>query len=79
MCFTDPRAGVAEVRRVARLRARSFFCGFASGFEDPTLADLRRVKERMDAWLRPDRRRPDQDGTWRAILASGSSLLGMAG
>lgn len=40
-----------ETRRLARLRARSFFDGLASNFEEPTLADLRRVKDRMGRWL----------------------------
>jgi hypothetical protein len=68
MQYTDPDASLAEIRRVARLRAGSFFRGLVSSFEDPTRADLRRVKKRMDAWLRPERRRPDQEGLWEEIL-----------
>lgn len=72
MRYTDPEAGIAEIRRVARMRARSFFHFLASSFEDPTLADLRRVKHRMNCWLSPDRRHRKHEDLWDEILGGTS-------
>lgn len=55
MAFTSPEATDAEVRRLARQRARAFFERIASPFEEPTWADLRRVQARMRTWLLPCR------------------------
>lgn len=55
MAYTAPGASDQEVRRALLLRARTFFAGLASTFDDPTWADLRRVKQRMATYLLPER------------------------
>jgi hypothetical protein len=59
MRYTSPGASPEEVLRVLQLRARTFFLRLASPWDEPTWADLRRVKDRMQTYLMP--RRADRD------------------
>ncbi|AKU90060.1 hypothetical protein AKJ08_0447 [Vulgatibacter incomptus] len=53
MRFTAPNASKAEVQRMVQLKARSFFHGLSSTYDQPSWEDLRRVKARMISYLRP--------------------------
>lgn len=70
--YTSPEAGPEEVRRVLYQRSMAFFHGLGSTFDDPHLADLRRVKSRMDSYLRVTgpaaRRKTFDDPRWASIL-----------
>lgn len=71
--YTSPRASPAEVRRILHQRAAAFFHGLDSTFDEPALDDLRRVKARMDSYLRvrgdAAARKTFDDPRWAAILA----------
>ena len=60
MKYTSPGAAPEEVLRVLQMRARSFFQRLASPWDDPTWADLRRVKTRMQTYLMPRRAVKDE-------------------
>lgn len=70
--YTSPEASPEEVRRILNQRAMAFFHGLGSTFDDPHLIDLRRVKSRMDSYLRVTgpaaRRKTFDDPRWAQIL-----------
>lgn len=55
MRYTAPEAPPEAVRRLLTQRAERFFARLASGWSEPTWADLRRVKARMQSYLLPGR------------------------
>ncbi len=55
MRYTAPEAPPEAVQRLLRQRAQLFFERLASTWTEPTWADLRRVKARMQAYLLPRR------------------------
>lgn len=71
--YTSPKAGPEEVQRILYQRSQAFFHGLGSTFDDPLLADLRRVKTRMDSYLRVSgpaaRQKTFDDPRWASILA----------
>jgi hypothetical protein len=72
--YTSPTAGPGEVRRLLHQRSLAFFHGLDSTFDDPLLADLRRVKTRMDSYLRVSgpaaRQKSFDDPRWASILGN---------
>lgn len=68
MRYTAPRATKEEIRRVMMSRARGFFVKLGSTYDDPTWADLRRVKSRMDVYLRNPPPSDEQE-VWEMLLA----------
>jgi hypothetical protein len=70
--YTAPAAGPVEVKRLLRQRSMAFFHGLGSTFAEPHLADLRRVKTRMDSYLRVTgpaaRQKSFDDPRWATIL-----------
>ncbi|WP_373045950.1 hypothetical protein [Vulgatibacter sp.] len=76
MKFTSPHANAEEIQRVLQQRARTFFHRLASTWEEPTWADLRRVKTRMQTYLLPQREVLEvlahEIDLWDFILAGGA-------
>ena len=72
MRYTAPEAPPHAVERLLRLRAERFFVRLASTWTEPSWADLRRVKARMQAYLLPtrnDRRRLAREtALWDYVL-----------